>query len=83
MIHPVPAVATTGMNHGRKEMRKHDEDRLWEHIEQGMEMITCTHCLLTKEDYEICPSELYEQGWRATIAGNVYCPSCAKKKLKK
>ena len=26
--------------------------------------------------------EFKEKGWRVTVHGNVYCPNCAKKKLK-
>ena len=48
--------------------------------------ITCINCghsdILMGLD-EFSSSEMfYENGWRATIHNNIYCPKCAKKKLK-
>ena len=47
-------------------------------------IVYCTNCeeefVLTNSYYP--EEEFYKLGWRATKYGNVYCPTCASKKLK-
>jgi len=47
-------------------------------------IVYCTNCeeefVLTNSCYP--EEEFYKLGWRATKYGNVYCPTCASKKLK-
>lgn len=48
--------------------------------------IDCFGCDATDESWvadEVdFAKDLFKKGWRVTSRGNVYCPKCAKKKLK-
>ena len=47
--------------------------------------ITCSNCGKSEGTYGEAYWEkegFFKKGWRATKRGNVYCPKCAKKKLK-
>ena len=56
---------------------------LFEHITTRSD-ISCSSCKNSDYIYEAGEAEdfYFERGWRATKHGNVYCPKCAKKKLK-
>jgi hypothetical protein len=49
--------------------------------------VECMGCDKTEgswnEDDADFAKELHKKGWRKSIKGNLYCPKCAKKKLKK
>jgi len=61
-----------------------EKDILLENIEV-VSTITCSSCGATQsswtDDY-YASEEFIGKGWRATRNRNVYCPKCAKKKLK-
>ena len=63
-----------------------ETERIYEAIETVC-TIYCSSCGEEGNDYEIdafeAADDFQAKGWRATIHGNVYCPRCAKKKLKK
>jgi uncharacterized Zn finger protein (UPF0148 family) len=48
--------------------------------------ITCSNCGRQSSVHGIesdnAADVYFDEGWRATKNGNVYCPKCAKKKLK-
>jgi hypothetical protein len=48
--------------------------------------ITCSNCGTQRSAMYVDSDEavdvFFEEGWRATKSGNVYCPQCASKKLK-
>jgi Zn finger protein HypA/HybF involved in hydrogenase expression len=48
--------------------------------------ITCSKCGMQSDLYGIDDFDAvdiyFEEGWRATKTGNVYCPNCASKNLK-
>lgn len=47
--------------------------------------ITCSSCgkqSICFTDSDEAMDVFFEEGWRATKSGNVYCPECASKKLK-
>jgi Zn finger protein HypA/HybF involved in hydrogenase expression len=61
-------------------------DELYEHILTTAE-IQCTNCRDTDvemdSDEYYSSESFYNKGWRATRFGNVYCPKCASKKIKR
>jgi DNA-directed RNA polymerase subunit RPC12/RpoP len=60
-------------------------DRLFESIDTISE-IRCSSCgrmAMTIGDGYDAAYEFKNKGWNVTIYGNVYCPECSKKKLKK
>ena len=68
---------------GKKEGFK-EEEILYEAI-QEFSMITCSSCYDSDEtpgDGIVGSMVFKSEGWRGTRYGNVYCPKCAKKKLK-
>ena len=69
-------------------MNQQDQEyELYEHCET-VSTIHCTtfKCKNRSTHHQIDPMEAgalwYQEGWRATKHQNVYCPACAKKKLK-
>lgn len=48
--------------------------------------ITCSNCGIQSSlrfvDTDEATDIFFEEGWRATKKGNVYCPECSNKKLK-
>lgn len=48
-------------------------------------VITCYSCDREQRDWQDeieFAKDLFKEGWRVTSRGNVYCPTCSKKKLK-
>ena len=71
--------------HKNKLMAKNKSDSLYDAIIVSVE-ISCNNCRKTNtihecDEFDACDS-FYEDGWRMTRAQNVYCPECAKIKLK-
>ena len=62
-----------------------EQDRLYEAILTTQD-ITCSNCRTTSTLHNIEGYEAAEEfqaiGWRATKSNNIYCPKCAKIKLK-
>lgn len=58
---------------------------LWDSIETEC-TITCSNCGMQSDLHcvDSCDATdiFFEEGWRATKSGNVYCPECTTKKLK-
>ena len=58
---------------------------LWDSIETEC-TITCSNCGIQSNLHCIDPADtldvFFDEGWRGTKKGNVYCPDCASKKLK-
>jgi len=64
---------------------ENEQDRLWNSIQTTQEIL-CTNCRVVGTVHEIDDYNAAEyfqnKGWRATKHNNVYCPKCAKIKLK-
>ena len=64
---------------------KHNPDELYDFIEEESTCtITCSNCNKYRSDFGYashCQEDFFKRGWRAT-KDNVYCPTCAPKKLK-
>ena len=67
-------------------MPKYEPIDLWDSIETES-TITCSNCgiqsSLSFVDSDEATDIFFEEGWRGTKKGNVYCPKCSSKKLKK
>lgn len=62
---------------------KYEPMDLWDFIEVES-TITCSSCGKQKTAMGGSNEDsFFYEGWRATKSGNVYCPECALKKLKK
>jgi|WetSurMetagenome_2_1015567.scaffolds.fasta_scaffold1436432_2 hypothetical protein len=64
-----------------------EEENLLEYInEETIYSVMCSNCLNEKIEHNYDPiffvEECVEEGWKVTKYGNIYCPECAKKKLK-
>ena len=59
-------------------------DRIYENVKTFSEIncIACRRIGGTHSEGYDAAEEFKEKGWRVTVHGNVYCPNCAKKKLK-
>lgn len=73
------------LNKDKKES-KYTADQLNQHIYECIQSsVDCGNCqrseTLFVESY-LAQEDFFQKGWRATKNGNVYCPECAKKKLK-
>lgn len=64
---------------------KYEPMDLYDSIETEC-IITCSNCGTQRSAMYVDSDEavdvFFEEGWRATKSGNVYCPQCASKKLK-
>lgn len=62
-----------------------DKERLMDNIHSEFS-ISCSSCrkigIERDTDDWYAAEALHAKGWRATNHGNIYCPDCAKKKLK-
>ena len=69
----------------KKTIMKYEPMDLWDSIEVEC-AINCSNCqkrgVLHFVDDDEASHAFFKKGWRATKSKNVYCPECAKKKLK-
>ena len=66
-------------------MKETESDRIYEAMDT-LHTIICSNCGKNGYVHDIddwwAVEDFKNRGWRATKHGNVYCPDCAKKKLK-